>query len=108
MPYAYLATAILAEIIATTALKSADGFTRAGPTALSVAGYLVAFYCLSVTLRDIPTGVAYAIWSGVGTVMIALIAWILHDQKLDAGAMVGIALIITGVIVMNLFSHTVS
>lgn len=104
MPYVYLMIAITAEIIATTALKSSNGFTHLAPTLLSVIGYLIAFYCLSVTLRDVPTGVAYAIWSGIGTVMITVIARIVHGQKLDPAAIAGITLIVAGVIMMNLFS----
>lgn len=104
MNYAYLALAIVAEVIATSCLKWSDGFTRLVPSAVTVIGYAVAFYLLSLTLRTIPTGVAYAIWSGVGIVLIAGIAWAFQGQKLDTPAVIGIALIITGVAVMNLFS----
>ena len=101
-----LALAILAETIATTALKASAGFTRVGPAVLVVAGYAIAFYLLSLTLRSIPLGVAYAVWSGVGIVLITLAGWVLYGQKLDAGALAGIALIVAGVLVMNLFSRT--
>lgn len=104
MSYLYLAIAIVAEVIATSFLKQSEGFTKAGPTAIMAAGYGVAFYCLSLALRGMPTGVAYAIWSGVGIVLIAGIAWIFQGQKLDLPAVVGIALIMAGVIVMNVFS----
>ncbi|MGE4430730.1 MAG: multidrug efflux SMR transporter [Sphingobium sp.] len=106
MPYIYLSIAIFAEVVATSFMKQSDGFTRPVPTAVMAIGYGIAFYCLSLTLRDIPTGVAYAIWSGVGIVLIALIAWFVHGQKLDAPAMIGMALIILGVVVMNLFSKS--
>lgn len=104
MNYLYLAIAIVAEVIATSFLKQSEGFARAVPTTIMAAGYIVAFYCLSLALRGIPTGVAYAIWSGVGIVLIAAIAWLFQGQKLDLPAMVGIALIMAGVLVMNLFS----
>lgn len=106
MHYLYLTIAICAEVVATSFMKQSDGFTRPIPTLVMAIGYGIAFYCLSLTLRDIPTGVAYAIWSGVGIVLIALIAWLVHGQKLDAPAMIGMALIILGVVVMNLFSKT--
>lgn len=104
MPYLYLILAITAEVIATSSMKASDGFTRLAPSLVTVTGYCIAFYCLSLTLRDIPTGVAYAIWSGVGIVLIALIAWLLHGQRLDLPAIIGMALIIAGVAVMQLFS----
>lgn len=106
MSYVYLFIAIFAEVAATTFLKASDGFRVPAATTLSILGYLVAFYCLSMTLRHLPTGVAYAIWSGVGTVLIAVIARIIHGQRLDAAAIIGIALITGGVITMNLFSRT--
>lgn len=105
MPYVYLMIAILAEVAATTALKESNGFTRLTPGLITLTGYAVAFYFLSLTLRDVPTGVAYAIWSGVGIVLITAAAWLFHGQKLDAPALVGMALIIAGVIVMNGFSR---
>lgn len=106
MSYLYLGIAIVAEVIATSFLRQSAGFTKIVPTAIMATGYGVAFYCLSLALRDIPTGVAYAIWSGVGIVLIALIAWIVQGQRLDAPAMAGIGLIMAGVLVMNLFSKT--
>jgi small multidrug resistance pump len=106
MAYLYLAGAIVAEVIGTTALKASDGFTKFWPTVIVVIGYAIAFYLLSLVLKTIPTGVAYAIWSGVGVVLIALAAWLLQGQKLDAPALIGMALIVPGVVVMNLFSKT--
>ncbi len=106
MPYLYLSLAIVAEVVATTALKSSHGFTRLGPSLLTALGYGVAFYCLSLALRTVPTGVAYAIWSGVGIVLIAGLDWLLRGQKLDAGALAGMGLILAGVVVMNVFSKT--
>jgi len=99
-----LALAIGAEVVATSALKSAAGFTRLGPSLVVVLGYGVSFWCLSLALKTIPVGVAYAIWSGVGIVLIALIAWALHGQRLDAAALLGIGLILAGVVVIQLFS----
>lgn len=106
MSYLYLGIAIFAEIIATSLLKASEGFTRFVPTVILGVGYLVAFYCLSMALKEIPTGIAYAIWSGVGIVLVALIAWIFQGQRLDLPAMIGMGLIIVGVLVMNLFSTT--
>lgn len=100
----FLSVAIAAEVVATSALKASEGFTRLWPSVLVVCGYLIAFYCLSLTLRTIPVGVAYAIWSGAGIVLVSLIAWLGFGQKLDAPAMIGMALIISGVVVMNVFS----
>lgn len=102
----YLAAAITAEIIATSLLKSSEGFTRLWPSLIVVAGYCCAFFFLSLTLRTIPVGVAYAIWSGVGIVLVTLIAWLVLGQKIDLPGLAGIGLIISGVIVLNLFSKT--
>jgi len=99
-----LAIAIVAEVCATTAMKQSDGFTRMPWTIVTVIGYGIAFYFLSLTLRAIPTGIAYAIWSGVGIVLISTAAWAFQGQKLDAAAVIGMGLIVTGVIVMNVFS----
>lgn len=105
MAYLYLAIAIVAEVIGTSFMKVSAGFTRPGPAAITIVAYAIAFYALSLTLRTIPTGVAYAIWSGVGIVLIASVAWLFQGQKLDIAAILGMALIIAGVIVMNLFSR---
>jgi small multidrug resistance pump len=104
MAYLTLLIAIVAEVVATSFLKQSNGFTRLWPTLLTVIGYGAAFYCLSLTLRSMPTGIAYAIWSGVGIVLVTAIAWIWQGQKLDLAAVAGIGLIMAGVIVMNLFS----
>ena len=106
MHYLYLATAILCEVIATTALKAADGFRAPGPTLLVVVGYALAFYLLSLTLRVVPVGIAYAIWSGVGQVLVVVFAWIFYRQTLDAPAFAGIALILAGVLVLAIFSKS--
>ncbi|MBN9364072.1 MULTISPECIES: SMR family transporter [unclassified Devosia] len=104
--YGYLAVAIIAEVIATTALRAADGFTQLWPSLISIVGYVVAFYFLSLTLRSMPVGIAYAIWSGVGIVLISLAGWLIYKQLLDLPALIGMALIMAGVIVINLFSKT--
>ena len=106
MKYLMLSIAIVSEVLATTAMKQSDGFTRPLWTALTVVGYLIAFFFLAQMLKTIPTGVAYAIWSGVGIVLISAAAWIFQGQKLDLPAMTGMGLIIAGVIVMNVFSKT--
>jgi len=108
MTYLYLAIAIVAEVIATSFLKSCEGFTRLWPSVVVLVGYALAFYFLSLTLRSMSVGIVYAIWSGVGIVLISIIAWILFGQKLDVPAVVGIVLIIAGVAVINLFSKTVT
>ena len=102
--YAYLAVAIAAEVIATSALKASEGFTRTGPSLLVAAGYGIAFYFLSLTLKTVPVGVAYAIWSGAGILLIALIGWLVLKQPLDLPAVLGMALIVAGVAVIQLFS----
>lgn len=102
----FLFVAIVSEVIATSALKSSEGFSRFWPSVIVVVGYGIAFYCLALTLRVIPMGVVYAIWSGVGIVLITLVGWFLFDQKLDLPAVLGIGLIASGVVVMNVFSKT--
>lgn len=104
MPYLYLAIAIVAEVIGTSALKAAEGFSRPLPSLVVIAGYSVAFYFLSLSLKTIPVGIAYAIWSGVGVALITLIGWIVFKQRLDAPALVGLALIVAGVVVIQMFS----
>lgn len=99
-----LCIAIAGEIMATSALKAAQGFTRPVPSLLVVVGYGAAFWCLSQALRSIPMGIAYAIWSGVGIVAISLIGLFVYGQKLDLPALVGMALIVAGVLVINLWS----
>ena len=104
----FLCVAIIAEVIATSALKSSEGFSKPIASVIVVLGYIIAFYCLSLTLKTIPVGIAYAIWSGVGIVLVTTIAWIVFDQKLDVWGIVGIALIMSGVLVLNLLSKTSS
>lgn len=106
MHWIYLAIAIVAEVIGTSALKASDGFTKLYPSLVVIVGYGVSFYCLSLTLRTIPIGIAYAIWSGVGIVLISLIGWLAFNQKLDLPALLGISLIAAGVAVLNLFSKS--
>lgn len=102
----FLVLAIICEVFATSTLKSTEGFSRLGPTAFVVAGYTLSFYFLSLSLKMIPVGVAYAIWSGLGTTLIVLIAWLVMKQKLDVPALAGIFLIVSGVIILNLFSQS--
>jgi small multidrug resistance pump len=104
MAYLYLAIAIVAEVIGTSALKAAEGFTRLLPSLVVIAGYGTAFYFLSLALKAIPVGIAYAIWSGVGVALITLIGWIVFKQRLDAPALAGLALIVAGVVVIQFFS----
>ncbi|KQM86154.1 hypothetical protein ASE67_09870 [Sphingomonas sp. Leaf23] len=106
--YTWLAIAIVAEVIATSTMRATAGFTKLGPSLVTLAGYAVAFYCLSLALRTMPTGIAYAIWSGVGIVLVAGIAWGWQGQRLDGAAVLGMSLIIAGVLVMNLFSKSVA
>lgn len=107
-PYAFLIVAILAEVVATTALARSDGFSRFWPSVVTVLGYGIAFACLSVTLKVMPTGIVYAVWSGLGIVFIAAIGWILYGERLDLPAILGLGLILAGVLVVNLFSRTIS
>jgi small multidrug resistance pump len=107
MVYFYLLVAIALEVIATSALKATDGFTRLAPSLVTLIGYGLAFYFLSLTLRTMPVGIVYAVWSGAGIVLIAMIGWIYYQQALDAAGLIGLALILAGVIIVNLFSKTV-
>lgn len=102
----FLSIAIISEVLATSALKSSAGFTQLWPSLLVIAGYAAAFFFLSLTLQTMPVGVAYAIWSGVGIVLITLIAWIVLGQSLDRPAVIGLALIVAGVVVLNVFSKS--
>jgi small multidrug resistance pump len=104
--YLYLSIAILAEVIATSSLKSAQEFTKLGPTICVILGYCCAFYFLTLSLRVFPIGIAYAIWSGVGIVLIAIAAKFLYNQVLDLPAILGIFMITSGVIIIQLFSKT--
>ena len=106
MHHFYLAVAILSEVIATCTLKSSEKFTRLGPSIVVVLGYCSAFYFLTLALDRIQLGVAYAIWSGVGILLVALVGWFYYRQTLDTPAIFGMGLIIAGVVVLNLFSKT--
>lgn len=108
MTYVTLVVAIVAEVIGTTYLQRSEQFTRLVPTALMALFYLLAFYFLSHTLRHLPMGIAYAIWSGLGIVLVSLIGLLAFGQKLDLAAMIGLGLIVSGVVVVNLFSNSVS
>ena len=108
MPYFYLAIAIVAEVIGTSALKASESFTRPLPSLVVAVGYGAAFYFLSLALKTIPVGIAYAIWSGVGVALITLIGWLLFKQRLDFPALAGIALIVAGVVVIQLSSMAVT
>ncbi|PMS17875.1 QacE family quaternary ammonium compound efflux SMR transporter [Trinickia dabaoshanensis] len=102
--YVWLAVAIVAEVIGTSALRASEGFTRLAPALIVVAGYGLAFYCLSMTLKSMPVGIVYAIWSGVGIVLITLVAIVLYRQVPDLAAVAGLSLIVAGVVVLNVFS----
>lgn len=108
MKWGLLFLAIVTEVIATTALKSSDGFTKLIPSIIVVIGYIISFYLLSITLKSLSIGVAYAIWSGAGIVLISLIGWFYFKQHLDLASLIGIALIILGVTVINVFSTSIS
>ncbi|WGH78820.1 DMT family transporter [Jannaschia ovalis] len=102
MVWIYLTLAIVAETIGTSALKASDGFTRLARSLVTVAGYALSFWLLALVLKTIPVGIAYAIWSGLGIVLIALIGWLVFGQKLDPPAMIGMGLIVAGIVVMQL------
>ena len=108
MAYLYLAIAILAEVVGTSALKASKEFTSLVPSLIVVVGYGVAFYFMTLALRSIPIGITYAVWSGVGIVLIAVIGTIFYKQIPDVPAIIGMALIISGVVVIHLFSKTIS
>ena len=108
MGYWYLAIAIGAEVIATLALKASDGFSHATSSTICVIGYAIAFYFLSLVLKTVPVGIAYAIWAGMGIVLITSISAVLYKQLPDLPAIIGMLLILTGVVVINVFSKTVS
>lgn len=107
MSYLYLAIAIFAEVIATSALKASAEFTRLFPSLLVISGYAIAFYFLTLALRTIPVGPAYAIWSGVGVVLVAIAAAVFYKQIPDLAAILGMGLIVAGVAVIHLFSDVI-
>jgi small multidrug resistance pump len=102
--YAYLLVAIIAEVIASTALRATKSFTEFWPSVLTVIGYIISFYALSVTLTEIKLGISYALWSGIGMVLVTVLGWVIYKQKLDWPALAGIGLIILGVVVIQFFS----
>ncbi len=106
MNWIYLIIAISAEVIGTTALKASDSFSRLLPSGITIVSYAIAFYFLALALKTIPVGVAYAIWSGSGIVIIAIIGYLIFGQKLDTAAIIGISLILAGVLVLNVFSQS--
>ena len=104
--YALLGAAILAEVIGTSALKASEGFTRPLPSVLTAVAYVAAFYALSLTLKTVPLGIAYGVWSGVGIVLVSAVGWVVYNQRLDTAALLGIGLILAGVLVIHLFSRS--
>lgn len=105
-PYLALGLAIVSEVIGTSALKASDGFTKLAPSLLVAVCYMLSFYCLSLVLRSVPVGIAYAIWSGLGIVLITVAAYVLYGQKIDTAGLFGMGLIIAGVVVIQLFSSS--
>lgn len=104
MNWIFLAIAITGEVVGTSALKASEGFTRLGPSAITTVGFAVAFYFLALALRTIPMGVAYAVWSGAGIVIISLVGYFYYKQALDLPALIGIGLILAGVLILNVAS----
>lgn len=102
----FLFIAILSEVVATVSLKLSEGFTKLIPSVVVVIGYVIAFYCLSLTLKSIPLGIAYALWSGLGIVTVSILGWFIFGQKLDGWGLLGMLLIVCGVLVLNLLSKT--
>ncbi|MEM0945999.1 MAG: multidrug efflux SMR transporter [Pseudomonadota bacterium] len=107
MPYLYLIVAVAFETLGTSALKASDGFSKIGPSVLVVIGYGISFFFLSLVLKTIPVGIAYAIWSALGIFFIAIIGWVVFGQRLDAPAILGLGLIVSGVVVIQVFSSAV-
>jgi small multidrug resistance pump len=106
MAYLYLFVAIVAEVVGTSALKATEGFTKLVPSLIVIAGYAVSFYFVSLALKSMSVGVAYAIWSGLGLALVAVVGMVLYKQVPDLAALVGILLILAGVVVIYLFSQT--
>lgn len=107
MAYAYLGMAIVAEVLGTTALKASDGFTKPWPSLLVILGYGVSFWGLSVVLKALPVGITYAVWSGLGIVLVTAVSAVVFRQVPDAPALIGMGLIIAGIVTANVFSGTV-
>lgn len=108
MAYIFLAVAIIAEVTATSALKACDGFTKLIPSVLVIVGYGVAFYCLTIVLQTIPIGITYAVWAGLGIILVAIVGMVHYKQVPDIPAIIGMGLIISGVVVINVLSKVVS
>ena len=108
MKYAYLAIAIIAEVLATTSLKASAEFTKLIPSLIVIVGYAVAFYFMTLVLRFIPVGITYAVWSGLGIVLVAIVGAIAYKEFPDMPAVIGMAFIVAGVVIINVFSQTVS
>ncbi|EZH78440.1 SMR family transporter [Ectopseudomonas composti] len=104
--YLYLAIAIAAEVVATTSMKAIDGFNKPLPLLLVIGGYAIAFWMLILVVRTIPVGIAYAIWAGLGIVLVSIAALVIYQQKLDLPAVLGMGLIVSGVVVIQLFSSS--
>ncbi|MBB3139662.1 small multidrug resistance pump [Halomonas organivorans] len=105
MAYLYLALAIIAEVIATSSLKASQEFTRLWPSLVVVVGYTLAFYLLTLALRTLPVGIAYAVWAGLGIVLVTLIGILVYGERLDVPAVLGLAMIIGGVVIIQVFSR---
>lgn len=102
----YLAIAIVAEVLGTSALKASEGFTKLAPSLIVVTSYALAFYCMSLSLKTMPVGIVYAVWAGMGIVLISIIGWVVFGQKLDLPAIIGLTLIVSGVVILNTLSKT--
>lgn len=108
MVYLFLIFSIICEVIATTSLKSSCSFTKLTPSVITIFFYILAFYSLTIPMKVLPTGIIYAIWSGTGIVLIGLVSWLLQGQKLDVPAMFWMLLIVIGVLVINIFSKSIT
>lgn len=106
MAYLYLLIAVIAEVIATSALNASKGFTQLIPSTITCIGYLIAIYFLALTMKSIPMGITYALWSGAGIVLISTIGWLVFKQHLDSAAMIGLAFILVGIVIINVFSNS--
>lgn len=108
MKWFYLLIAILTEVIATSALKESENFSKIIPSIIVIIGYSLAFFFMSLTMREMSLGITYAIWSGMGIFLIALIGYLRYDQVLDTPGLIGISLIITGIVILRIFSKSVN
>ena len=106
MTYIYFAAAIVSEVVATSALKASEQFTKLTPSLIVIIGYCISFYLVTLVLRTIPVGITYAIWAGVGIVLVALVGAILYKQIPDLPAVIGMGLIVAGVVIINVYSKT--